>query len=181
MRFSAALYPLAMLWLLAPAAAAEDSVVESGKQISLEYTLKLDDGSTVDSNVGKAPLIFVMGAGSVLPGLESELMGLGLRQSKKITLSPEQGYGPVKDEAFDQVETERIPEDAREVGAILIAQDGQGGRIPVRVHQVGDEQITLDYNHPLAGKTLNFDVKVLGIEDAPSPPEASEVPAPEAP
>lgn len=160
--------------LALPATAGAEAVVEGGKQVSLEYTLTLEDGSTVDSNVGKSPLVFVVGSGRLLPGLESQLLGLKLHESKHVELGPEQGYGPVNEQAFSRVEASQVPEDARVVGTVLIAQDGQGRRIPVRVHEVGEEQITLDYNHPLAGKTLAFDVKVVGIEDAPAADPAAE-------
>jgi FKBP-type peptidyl-prolyl cis-trans isomerase SlyD len=139
-------------------------MVENGKQVSIEYTLRLDDGSTADSNVGEDALIFEQGAHQILPALESALAGLKVGESKQVTLTAEDGYGQVDPEAFQSVPTENIPEDAREVGAMLVAQDGAGNKRPVRVHEVGTEAVIIDLNHPLAGQNLNFDVRVLEVK-----------------
>jgi len=139
-------------------------VVENGKKISIEYTLKLDDGSTADTNVGGEPLVFEQGSSQILPALEAELAGLKVDESKQVKLSPEHGYGEVNAEAFLTVGIETIPEEARKVGAVLIAQDGNGNHRPVRVHKVREEELVLDLNHPLAGQNLNFDVRILTIE-----------------
>ena len=138
-------------------------VVQDGRTVSIEYTLKLDDGSTADSNVGKQPLSYVQGEGQILPSLEDALEGMGVNDSRKVTLSAEEGYGTVDPERRQTVDPEQIPENAREVGAQLIASDGQGQRLPVRVHEVRDDAIVIDLNHPLAGQRLHFDVKVIGI------------------
>ncbi len=160
-----AAWPLIPVVSLAEEAA--KPVVEDGKSISIEYTLTLDDGSTADTNVGSAPLIYVQGGGQVLPALEAALEGMSIAQSRKVKLSAEEGYGPVNPDAFQEVEAEVIPEDAREIGAQLVAEDASGRQQPVRVHAVEGDKITLNLNHPLAGKNLTFDVKVLAIEDAP--------------
>ncbi len=139
-------------------------VVEDGRTISIEYTLKLDDGTTADSNVGEAPLRYVQGEGQILPTLEDALEGLHVEESKEVTLAPAQGYGEVDPERRQTVDPQQIPEDARQVGAQLIAADGEGNRTPVRVHEVTPDAIVLDFNHPLAGRTLHFSVKVIGIQ-----------------
>jgi FKBP-type peptidyl-prolyl cis-trans isomerase 2 len=139
-------------------------MVEDGKTISIEYTLKLDDGTTVDTNVGGDPLEFEQGASQILPALESALAGLAVDDTKQVTLSPEDGYGAVDPGAFRTVELDAVPEDAREVGTLLIAQDQDGNRRAVRVHEVSEESIVVDMNHPLAGQTLNFDVRILGVK-----------------
>jgi len=145
---------------------AKQPVVEEGKSISIEYTLTLDDGSTADTNVGGDPLVYVQGGGQILPALETALVGMTIDQTRQVKLNPEEGYGPVNPDAFQEVEAQVIPEDAREVGAQLVAQDPSGRQRPVRVHAVEGEKITLDLNHPLAGQSLTFDVKILAIEDA---------------
>ena len=143
---------------------ANTPVVENGKQISIEYTLKLDDGSTADTNVEREPLVFVQGSNHILPAFEAALIGLKVGESKAVKLSPEDGYGIVNPDAFRTVKTESIPEGSRKVGATLIAQDGQGNRSSVRVIEVREQEIVLDLNHPLAGQNLNFDVRILAIE-----------------
>jgi FKBP-type peptidyl-prolyl cis-trans isomerase 2 len=161
-----AVLALAALYVSPGRAEKEGSIpmVEDGKQISIEYTLTLDDGTTADSNVGGEPLIFQQGAHQILPSLESELTGMKIDDSKQVVLSPEQGYGTVDPDAFRTVEMDAVPAEAREAGAVLIAQDPGGNRRPVRVHEVKGGEIVLDFNHPLAGQNLNFDVRILAIE-----------------
>jgi FKBP-type peptidyl-prolyl cis-trans isomerase 2 len=159
---------LAVALLPALAASAEDAaapkVVGEGSKVSIEYTLKLDDGTTADSNVGGEPLVYEQGKGDVLPALEKQLVGLKVDDTKKVKLSPEDGYGPVNPEAFHAVPASQIPEEARSVGATMIAEDGSGRRQRVRVHELKGDEIVVDLNHPLAGKTLHFDVKILAIQ-----------------
>jgi FKBP-type peptidyl-prolyl cis-trans isomerase SlyD len=163
----------AALFLVAACASAADEVgsakagsakIGEGSKVSIEYTLKLDDGTTADSNVGGAPLVYEQGKGQILPSLEKELTGLGVNDSKKVKLSPRQGYGEVNPEAIQKVPAEMIPEEARQPGAQLLAEDGAGQKRPVRVKSVEEDQVVVDLNHPLAGKTLHFDVKILAIE-----------------
>lgn len=142
----------------------ESPVVEEGRQVSIEYTLSLEDGTTADTNVGGEPLVYEQGKEQILPALEEELQGLHVNDSKQVTLPPEKAYGPVNPEAFQEVEAENIPEDAREEGAMLVARDSAGNERPVRVHSVEEDKVVLDLNHPLAGETLTFEVKVVGIE-----------------
>lgn len=139
-------------------------MIKDGASVSIEYTLKLDDGSVADSNVGQEPLAYEQGKRQILPALEDELVGLAVGDQKNVTLSPEQGYGPVNPEAYQEVPLEVIPEDAREVGTQLVSTDGAGNRRVVRVHEVREEAVVLDLNHPLAGQTLHFDIRVIGIE-----------------
>ncbi len=139
-------------------------MIEDGKKVSIEYTLQLDDGTTADTNVGGEPLVYEQGGNQILTALETALAGLDVNDTKSVKLSPEDGYGVHDPAALQQVEHEAIPEDARSVGSMLMAHDGSGGQRPVRVHEVQDDKIILDFNHPLAGQSLNFDVKVLAIE-----------------
>jgi FKBP-type peptidyl-prolyl cis-trans isomerase 2 len=169
-RFDAALAALAAALLVLPALAAAEEAkgapakVGPGKKVSIEYTLVLDDGTRADSNVGGEPLVYEHGSNQILPALEKELDGLAVNDTKKVTLTPKQGYGEVDPSATKVVPIEEIPEAARKVDAVLIGVDAQGNQRPVRVVKVEDQKITLDLNHPLAGRTLTFDVKVLKIE-----------------
>jgi FKBP-type peptidyl-prolyl cis-trans isomerase 2 len=142
----------------------ETKVIETGNSVSIEYTLKLEDGTTVDSNVGQDPLTFTQGNSEILPALEEALLGHGVGDTKEVELTAEQGYGPGNPEAFQEVELEMVPEDARPAGTTLVATAPDGQQQPIRVHEVREETIILDFNHPLAGQALNFDVKVLAIE-----------------
>jgi FKBP-type peptidyl-prolyl cis-trans isomerase 2 len=155
--------------LAAPGTGAEEPAgdkakVASGKKVSIEYTLRLDDGTQADSNVGGEPLVYEQGASQILPALEQALAGLSVNDTRHVTLTPEQGYGPVDPSATKEVALSEIPEEARRVDAVLIGVDAEGNQRPVRVQKVAAEKITLDLNHPLAGRTLTFDVKILKIE-----------------
>lgn len=158
--------------LAAPAALAEttneekegSNVVEEGSQVGIEYTLTLEDGTQVDSNVGGDALRFEQGSGQIIPGLDKELLGMAVGDSKQVTVEPEEGYGPVNPEAYAEVPVSELPEGAREVGTPLATRDEQGRTRRLTVHKIEGETATLDFNHPLAGKTLVFDVKVLEVE-----------------
>ncbi len=148
-----------------PRAAVEESIViENGQSISIEYTLKLDDGTTVDTNVGEDPLTYTQGSSEILPALEAALVGHAVGDTKEVKLTAQEGYGPVKIEAYQEVELNMVPEDARTVGMMLVATDPEGQQQPIKVHEVREETIILDFNHPLAGEALNFEIKILGIE-----------------
>jgi FKBP-type peptidyl-prolyl cis-trans isomerase 2 len=139
-------------------------MIQHGKKVSLEYTVFLEDGTQIDTNIGEDPLVFVLGSHQVFPALENELMGLKVGDSKKISLKPEEAYGKIMPDAFRELELESIPQQFRFVGAVIGIQDPSGGVFPIRVHDIKEEKIILDFNHPLAGKALQFEVKVLGVD-----------------
>ena len=139
-------------------------MIRNGHKVSLEYSVFLDDGTQIDTNVGEDPLVFVIGAHQVFPALEHALLGLRIGDAKQITLHPEDAYGPIVKEAFKEVDLDKVPTSFRYVGAVLGIQDPAGGVYPIRVHQIKGERVILDFNHPLAGKALKFDVKVVDIE-----------------
>ncbi|MBC8293227.1 MAG: FKBP-type peptidyl-prolyl cis-trans isomerase [Proteobacteria bacterium] len=155
--------------LVASAAYAQDNdkeskVVKEGSKVSIEYTLKLDDGSTADSSEGRDPMVYTQGGNEILPALEAALAGLAEGESKQVKLSASDGYGEIDEEAFRQVELAQIPEEAREAGTMLVVGAPDGSRRPVRVVEIKDETAVIDFNHPLAGKDLTFDVKIVGVE-----------------
>lgn len=135
-------------------------VITKGKKVDIEFTLSLDDGSTVQTNVGGRPLTFVAGEGQIIPGLEAALEGKAARERVRVKVPPEQAYGPRDARKTQKIPLDKIPEDARKVGTLLNAQGFDG---PVRVAEVRPDVVVLDFNHPLAGKALTFDVLVLSI------------------
>ncbi|HEY8156055.1 MAG TPA: FKBP-type peptidyl-prolyl cis-trans isomerase [Myxococcota bacterium] len=157
---------LVLPWLGARAeeAPSDASKVADGKKVSIEYTLKLDDGTQADSNVGEQPLVYQQGANQILPALELALAGLAVNDTKHVTIAPKDGYGDIDPSNVKQVDIEEIPEAARKVDAVLIGVDADGNQVPVRVQKVEEKKVTLDLNHPLAGRTLTFDVKIVKIE-----------------
>ena len=144
----------------------EVMTVSSGKTVSIEYTLKLDDKTVVDSNVGSDPLTFVQGSSQIIQGLEKEMEGLKVGDTKQVTVNPKEGYGEINEKAFNEVDKSQIPADAAKVGAMLQGKNSTGQAVYAKVAEVKEKTVVLDYNHPLAGKTLHFDVKVLNIQAA---------------
>jgi FKBP-type peptidyl-prolyl cis-trans isomerase SlyD len=151
---------------LASAASGENKVptkIADGTQVSLEYTLTLEDKSVIESNVGREPMTYRQGAHEIVPGLEKGLVGLTKGEKKRVVVKPSEGYGEIDPKAVQEVKKSMIPEQARKVGAQLEAKSPDGQSMFPIVTAVKDETVTVDFNHPLAGKTLIFDVKVLEI------------------
>ena len=139
-------------------------MIEDGKVIGIEYTLTLDDGTVADSNVGQDDLTYTQGAGQILPALEQALEGHAVGDQVNVKIAAADGYGTVDPDLRRQVETDQIPEAAREVGQMLVGQGPAGEAIRVRVHEIKDDGIVLDFNHPLAGEDLNFDVRIKSVQ-----------------
>ena len=140
------------------------TAIMTGKTVSIEYTLKLDDGTTVVSNVGEKPLLYTHGEGQILPKLERELTGLQVNDTKKVSLAPADAFGAVDPKAFVTVPPDQVPEEAREVGSTLVIRDTSGSQQPVTVHEIKEDGVTLNLNHPLAGKQVIFEITVLAVE-----------------
>ncbi len=138
-------------------------MIKSGKKVSIEYTVFLEDGTQIDTNVGEDPLVFVLGTHQVFPALEQALLGLKIGDTKQVTLRAEDAYGPILTDAFKEVDAEAVPAPFRYAGAVLGVQDPSGGVYPIRVHELKGQKIVLDFNHPLAGKALRFDLKVVNV------------------
>ena len=144
----------------------EGKVIVNGSLVSFEYTLSDEKGGVIESSKGKEPLTYTQGKGEIIPGLEKELVGMKVNEQKKIRVKPEEAYGPVDPKAFREIPRAQIPPDALKIGATLVARTPQGQSIPVRVHEIKEQTVIMDFNHPLAGKTLTFDVKVLDIKSS---------------
>jgi FKBP-type peptidyl-prolyl cis-trans isomerase SlyD len=163
---------LAMILTPAASQAADTKqTVAEGKNVSVEYTLTLDDKSVVESNVGKQPLTYTHGTQQIIPGLEKALEGLAVGDTKEVTVAPADGYGEKDPEALQEVQKKLIPPDALVVGARLQGKAPDGHMVYPRVAEIKDDTVVLDFNHPLAGKTLHFDVKILDIQQEQSQPQ----------
>ena len=138
--------------------------VTTGREVSLEYTLRLEDKKVVDTNVGGDPLTYTHGKKQLIPGLESKLEGMTVGEEKHVTVPPKEGYGELDPKAFQEVPKTAVPQDALKVGTVLQGRDPNGRVVRPRVSEVKDDTVILDFNHPLAGQTLYFDVKVLDIK-----------------
>jgi FKBP-type peptidyl-prolyl cis-trans isomerase 2 len=138
--------------------------VENGSRVSVEYTLSDGKGEVIESNKGKAPMEYTQGEGQIIPGLEKELAGMAVGDEKKVNVKAEDAYGPVDPAAFREMPREKIPADGLKVGTQLMVKTAEGQSFAVRVHEVKDKTVVLDMNHPLAGKALSFEIKILSIE-----------------
>ena len=134
--------------------------------VSIHYTLTNNAGETIDSSVERGePLAYLHGAGNIIPGLENALVGKAAGDKLDVTVTPEEGYGERHEQLIQQVPKTAFEgnEDNLQPGMQFQAQTPGGPQV-VRVVEVGDETVTIDANHPLAGQTLHFDVEVVEIK-----------------
>ena len=136
------------------------------KVVAIDYTLTGSDGEVIDSSQGQEPLVYLHGAGNIVPGLERALEGKAAGDAVNATVEPDQGYGQKNPALVQPVPRAQFPgvQDIA-VGMQFQAQTNHGPRV-VTVVGVDDETVTVDANHPLAGETLRFDVKVVEVRDA---------------
>jgi FKBP-type peptidyl-prolyl cis-trans isomerase SlyD len=140
---------------------AEDTVV------GLDFTLRLDDGQVVGSSEEAEPLQFLQGHGQIIPGLETALTGMELGQEKDVVVEPDEGYGERNPEALQLVPKDAFPADVElSPGMGLQMRDQEGRVFQAYVVDIRDDGVVLDFNHPLAGKTLHFHVKVVELREA---------------
>ncbi len=140
--------------------------IEEGAIVSIDYKLFSDDGSLLESTDGKDPLIFIFGHDMVISGLEKGLEGMEPGETKRITVEPEDGYGPVDHNLIQSISRERFPKDFEvEVGGAYRAETDSGRSIFFRVTKIDAENVEIDMNHPLAGKTLHFEVTVREVRN----------------
>jgi FKBP-type peptidyl-prolyl cis-trans isomerase SlyD len=135
--------------------------------VSLAYTLRLDDDEIVDSSESDDPIEFVQGLGQIVPGLEQALVGLAVGDELDVVVSPADGYGEVDPDANEELPLDAFPADIDlEPGMELQVSDEAGEVYDAYVAEVRENSVVLDFNHPLAGETLNFHVKVVGVREA---------------
>jgi len=139
--------------------------VKKGDKVKIQYTGTLNDGTVFDSSdKHDSPLEFEVGAGHVIPGFENAVIGMNKGDEKEFKIPPAEAYGEHKDEMMKKMPRSQLPEgDKIKVGSVLIAQAPNGAQIPLRVVKADEKEVTIDFNHPLAGQTLNFKIKVLEI------------------
>ena len=141
--------------------------IKENSAVSFHYTLTDDAGAQIDSSAGQDPLAYLHGAGNIIPGLEKALEGKAAGDQLKVSVSAEEGYGPVQPELIQDVPRSAFQGvESIEVGMQFEAQTGQGGAVPVTVTAVSGETVTVDGNHPLAGKSLHFDVTIEAVREA---------------
>jgi FKBP-type peptidyl-prolyl cis-trans isomerase SlyD len=141
--------------------------VEMNKVIKFNYTLKDDGGTILDSSENKEPLSYLKGANTILPKLEETLNGMIIGSKKNVKLEAKEAYGEYKEEAVQVVKKEQFPKEAElTVGASYLANSPDGNQMPFVITDVKEQDVTVDFNHPLAGKDLEFDVELIDVRDA---------------
>lgn len=155
---------LLFVLMICLSSSADGLVVSNGNKVKMDYVL-LINSEQVETTQGKEPLEFTVGAGNIIPGLESQLIGMKIGEKKKIIVDSKDAYGAVDPTAFKEVPKTSMPQDVElKPGVVVEVEDPQGGTFPGVVWEVKDQTVILNFNHPLAGQTLEFDVKIDDIE-----------------
>ena len=139
--------------------------VQDGDTVSVHYTGSLNDGTVFDSSEGRDPLPFTVGAGQVIPGFEKAVIGLKLGESVTVTIPVDEAYGPYREDLVVTVDRSELPADREpEIGQQLQRVLTDGSIITFVITEVAESTVTLDANHPLAGKELTFDIELVEIK-----------------
>lgn len=140
--------------------------VKSGSKVKVHYTGTLDNGEVFDSSEGREPLEFEVGAKQVIPGFEDGIIGMTVNQEKTIKIPAKEAYGERDERMVQKVPIAQLPPNLKDAkkGNYLHLQGPDGRVFNVKIHDVTEEELVLDMNHPLAGQTLNFKIKIVGIE-----------------
>jgi FKBP-type peptidyl-prolyl cis-trans isomerase 2 len=138
-------------------------VIAQGSKVSIHYTLRVD-GEVIDSSDGQEPLEYEQGSGQIIPGLENALVGLTAGATRDVVVAPEHGYGLVNPDAIQTVPKSAFETtEGLQVDGVIAGETSDGRRFQARVADIGIETVTLDLNHPLAGKTLLFSVEIVSV------------------
>ena len=141
--------------------------VSEGTRVYLNFSVSLEDGSEVDSNFGGDPVDFAVGDGSLLPGFERRLFGMTAGQRQMFRVPPEDAFGQPNENNVQQLPREQFEDDVElEIGLVFSFADAGGGELPGMIIAFDDDEVTVDFNHPLAGRTILFDVQVHRVEAA---------------
>jgi FKBP-type peptidyl-prolyl cis-trans isomerase SlyD len=141
--------------------------LEANKVVTISYIVTNSEGKVVDQAPATHPYSFLSGQNQILPKLEEKIAEMVIGSKKKVSLTPEEGYGEFQEQAVKQMKRSDFPTDMDlTVGRQYMADAGDGRHLPFYITAVSDDQITIDFNHPLAGKTLQFEVELLNIRDA---------------
>lgn len=138
--------------------------VKTNDTVRVHYTGKLEDGDIFDSSVSREPLEFIVGAGQLIPGFETGIVGMSKDESRTVKIPFMEAYGPVNDDLFYDVNKDRLPDDLQpKPGMKLVSQNQDGQEMVVTVMSVDDKTVKINANHPFAGKDLEFEITVVDI------------------
>lgn len=138
--------------------------VKDGDTVKVHYTGKLKDGSVFDTSAEREPLEFKLGEGQLIPGFEKAVVGLDVGESTEVDIPSNEAYGEAREDLIISVPKDQLPDDVEpQVGMQLQVNQPDGQPVPVRITEVGDTELKLDANHPLAGKDLSFEIELVEI------------------
>ncbi len=133
-------------------------------KVRVHYTGTLSNGEVFDTSQGRAPLEFILGKGQMIPGFEKGVLGMQLEESKTIKIPAAEAYGKLREELKQEVKKAQLPPEIKpEVGLQLVSKAPNGQEIPLVITEVKEDSIVVDSNHPLAGKDLTFEIKLVSI------------------
>jgi peptidylprolyl isomerase len=157
---------LLMAFLVMGCGQGEPAGAALGDRVSVDYTGTLDDGTIFDSSIGKEPLVFVIGDGTVIPGFDEAVRGMGVGERKIVTISPSEAYGEYREDLVVKLDCDDF-EELPEVGDKVPLQNVISGQtVYFTVIAISDGEVTLDGNNPLAGQDLTFEIELLSLEPA---------------
>jgi peptidylprolyl isomerase len=140
------------------------ALAKAGDTVRIHYKGTLEDGTVFDSSRGRDPFEFVLGAGMVIPGFDNAITGMEEGSTQTVAIEPEDAYGPYQDDHVIEVNKDQIPADITpEIGMGLQLHSNDGRKFNVVISEIADDTVKLDGNHPLAGKTLTFEIELLAI------------------
>lgn len=140
--------------------------IGQGSTVTLHFSLKFDNGEVVDSNFEKDPATFTIGDGSLLPGFERVLFGLKDADKRTFEILPEQGFGTPNEQNVQVMPRSQFDSMELDYGVLVIFKDAAGGEMPGVVKAFDNQQVTIDFNHPLAGKVITFDVEIIQVQNS---------------
>jgi FKBP-type peptidyl-prolyl cis-trans isomerase SlpA len=141
--------------------------VSEGTRVFLNFSISLEDGSEVDTNFGGEPVDFAIGDGSLLPGFERLIFGMSAGERQMFTVTPENAFGQPNDNNVQYLPRDQFEDDIElEIGLVFSFADASGDELPGMIIAFDDDEVTVDFNHPLSGRTILFDVLIHRVEPA---------------
>lgn len=134
--------------------------------VTLHFALKFDSGDVIDSNFDKDPATFTIGDSSLLPGFERKLFGLKTGDKRTFAIQPEEGFGTPNEQNVQVMPRSQFDSMELDYGVLVIFKDAAGAEMPGVVKEFSDQQVTVDFNHPLAGKVITFDVEIIQVQNS---------------